>query len=93
MVVVDPEPAIPSVVGVPMDEVVEPGGSAEVDTVVPDWAVSVAVGPRLSLQPCESDQRSARLQPETAGAIPASTSHRPVAKRKVLRSICRMAAV
>jgi len=59
----------------------------------------VVVGPVVSVEavsstgavrPCDSDQRKARPQPETAGARPATRSHRPVERRKVLRSISLM---
>ena len=93
VVVVEPEPGVSSVVVVAADVVVEPSTSTEVEVVVPAPATVVTVRPSSAKEPWESDQRSARLHPDNAGASPARTSHRPVESRKVLRSICRMAAV
>ena len=93
VVVVEPEPDVPSVVVGATDVVVEPPASTDVDVVEPAPATLVTVALSSAKEPWESDQRSARLHPDNAGASPAKTSHRPVESRKVLRSICRMAAV
>ena len=70
--------AVPSVVVVALE------------AVAPD-VVAVATGSWSSkVLPCDSDQRSARPQPETRGARPAKASHLPVERRNVLRSISPM---